>query len=180
MVGDLDPEVGETEPERTIPRCAFGVWIPEERQLLCGFNGLVRMIDPVTGAEQGIRNRNPDGSPGSAIVGSTFRLVEGRYLVYLSLDGDLRAAPYDRKARLAGRCVTLLSGVRREAFGAAQYDLSATGTLVYAPGVNAEIGRLVRLRPGGTAEPLPIEPNAILRYDLSRDGRRLAVVLQLP
>jgi serine/threonine-protein kinase len=176
----LDPEVGETEPERTIPRCAFGVWIPEERQLLCGFNGLVRMIDPVTGAEQGIRNRNPDGSPGSAIVGSTFRLVEGRYLVYLSLDGDLRAAPYDRKARLAGRSVTLLSGVRREAFGAAQYDVSATGTLVYAPGVNAEIGRLVRLRPGGTAEPLPIEPNAILRYDLSRDGRRLAVVLQLP
>jgi hypothetical protein len=176
----LDPEVGETEPERIIPRCIFGVWVPEERQLLCGFNGLVRMIDPATGAEQAIRNRNSDGSPGSAIVGSTFRLVESRYLVYLSLDGDLRAAPYDRKARLAGRSVTLLSGVRREAFGAAQYDLSSTGTLVYAPGVNAEIGRLVRLGPGGTPEPLPIPPGAIARYDLTRDRRRLAVVLQLP
>jgi hypothetical protein len=137
-------------------------------------------MDPATGTEEVIRNRNPDGSSGNAIVGSTFRLVEGKYLVYLSLDGDLRAATYDRKTRLAGRSVTLVSGVRREAFGSAQYDLSATGTLVYAPGVNAEIGRLVRLRAGGTPEPLPITPGAILRFDLSRDGRRLSVVLQLP
>jgi hypothetical protein len=166
----LDPEVGEAGPERTIPRCLFGDWIPEDGRLLCGFNGIVRVVDPATGTEELVRTRNPDGSPGSAVGGSTFRLVDGRYLVYISLDGELRAAPYDRDTHLTGRSVTLVSGVRREAFGAAQYDLSANGTLVYAPGVNAEIGRLVRSRQGGPPEPLAIAPGAILRWDLRSYG----------
>jgi hypothetical protein len=104
-------------------------------------------------------------------------VVEGRYLTYISPDGDLRAATYDRKQHLAGRSVSLLGGIRREAVGEAQYDLTAHGMLVYAPGVDASVGRIVQLTRGGTPQPLPIDPAAFQRFDLSRDRRWLAAVV---
>jgi hypothetical protein len=176
----LDPEVGEVTTPRTIPRCVDGTWLDEQQRLLCIFNGMASIFDPETGQQVQIRSRNPDGSPGSSVVGSSFRVVDRKYLVYLSTEGDLRATTYDAETHLTGRGVTLLTGVRREAFGAGQFALTATGTLVYVVGTNAEIGRLVRLVRGGTPEPLPIEPGAILRFDLTPDRRWLAVVVQLP
>ena len=105
--------------------------------------------------------------------------MQGDYLVYVSPDGDLRAAPYDRKRHLAGRSVTLQSGVRREGAGDAQFDLSAEGTLVYAPGADATVGHLVRLSRRGAPVPFPIDSAAFQRFDLSRDGRWLAAVVQV-
>ncbi len=173
----LDPEVGQTRM-KDIPRCIFGHWIPEDRQLVCSFNGTATVVEPESGKSWTIHAARPDGSPGSPIVGSAFRVVDGRYLVYLSADGELRAAPYDRASYLAGRSVVLVTGIRREAIGDGQYDLTRSGTLVFAPGVNAEVGRLVRLRRGGVPEPLPVEPAAYQRWDLSRDGRWLAAAVQ--
>ena len=105
-------------------------------------------------------------------------MVDGAYVLYMSVNGELRAAPYDRKRHLAGRSVTLNAGVRSEALGDAQIDLAPNGTLVFAPGVNAVVGRIVRLRPGHAPEPLPTEAAAFQRYDLSRDGRWLAAAVQ--
>jgi hypothetical protein len=104
--------------------------------------------------------------------------VNNRYLVYLAVDGSLLAARYDPATHVALRSVTLLAGVRREAIGEAQYDLSADGTLLYAPGADATIGRLVSLRAGGTPQPLPVETADFQRYDLSRDRRWLAAAVQ--
>jgi len=173
----VDPEGGQTQV-KGIPACRFGQWTPEARQLICTVNGTGSVVDPASGGQWTIRARNPDGSPGTPVSGSAFRLVEGHYLAYVSVEGDLRAAPYDRGSHLAGRSVTLVPGVRREALGDAQYDLAGDGVLVYAPGANAEVGRLVQLRRGGTPEPLPLEAAAFLRYDRSRDGRWLAAVVQ--
>jgi len=173
----LDPEAG-AQKSVTIGRCSLATWIPEQRQLLCQWNEEATAFDPASGQRWPVRVARPDGSAGGLLVGSGFRVVEGRYIVYLSSEGDLRAAPYDGTRHLAGRSVTLEGGVRRETVGDAQYDLSAEGTLVYAPGADATVGRLVRLARGGSPVALPAAAAAFQRYDLSRDRRWLSAVVQ--
>jgi tRNA A-37 threonylcarbamoyl transferase component Bud32 len=173
----LDP--GGSQRPRSSPAGAslgFGHWIPEDRQVISSRNGTALIIDPETGETWPVRSTLPDGSPGSVLAGSAFRIVEGAFLVYIS-DGDLRAATYDRARHLAGRPVTLVSGIRRESVGAAQFDITANGALVYAPGADATVGRIVRLLPGRPPEPLPLDSAEIQRFDLSPDRRWLAIVV---
>ena len=73
-----------------------------------------------------------------------------------------------------------MGGIRLESIGTAQYDVDSVGTLIYAPGGNAETGQLVRLQAGGSPTPLQVPPGAYQRWDLSRDGRSLATVTQAP
>ena len=80
--------------------------------------------------------------------------------------------------RLAYRPVTMLDGVRREALGEGQLDIASNGTLVYAPGLDATIGRLVTLHPGGAPQPLPMESGDFQRFDLSHDRRWVAASVQ--
>jgi serine/threonine-protein kinase len=173
----LDREGGGAQT-RTIARCALGQWIPEFKQLLCSYNRTAMLFDPESGKRWTLRAALPDGSPGGLLAGSAFRVVDGHYLVYLAVDGSLLAARYDPATHLAQRSVTLLTGVRREAVGEAQYDLAANGTLLYAPGVDATVGRMVSLHPGGPPQPLPVETADFQRYDLSRDRRWLAAAVQ--
>ena len=169
---------GSSAQTRSIPRCVLAQWVPEQKQLLCSYNRTALLFDPESGKQWSLRAALPDGSPGSPLTGSAFRIVNNRYLVYLAVDGSLLAARYDPATHVALRSVTLLAGVRREAIGEAQYDLSADGTLLYAPGADASIGRMVSLRAGGTPQPLPVETADFQRYDLSRDRRWLAAAVQ--
>jgi hypothetical protein len=69
--------------------------------------------------------------------------------------------------------------VRRQPYtGAGQFTFSANGTLVYAEGVNGDVGHLVRWNGSGDPEPLPLEPDMYLRFDLTPDGRHLAAVVE--
>jgi serine/threonine-protein kinase len=114
----------------------------------------------------------------SLLYGSDVRLVGAEYLTYLSLDGQLRAASFDAESMIVGRSATLQPGVRREAVtGAGQYAVTASGTLVFTPGDNAEVGHLVKADGRGRVDTLPIPPAAFQRFDLSRDGRQLAAVV---
>ena len=73
----------------------------------------------------------------------------------------------------------MLTGVRRQPYsGAGQYSVSASGTLVYAEGVNGDVGRLVQWNEGGDPTPLPIEPAMFLRYDLAPDEQSIAAVVE--
>jgi serine/threonine-protein kinase len=173
----LDPE-GSQRPRssRTRASLGFGHWIPEDRQVISSRNGTALVIDPETDETWPVRSTLPDGSPGSVLAGSGFRVVQGAYLVYIA-DGDLRAATYDRARHLAGRPVTMVGGIRRESVGAAQFDLTADGALVYAPGADATVGRIVRLRSGAAPEALPLDSAEIQRFDLSPDRRWLAAVV---
>jgi hypothetical protein len=152
--------------------------VAELQQMLCSYNGTALLFDPESGERWTLRAAQSDGSPGGLLAGSAFRVVDRRYLIYVSADGSLLAARYDPTTHMAYRSVTLLAGVRREAVGEAQFDLAANGTLLYAPGVDASIGRMVSLRPGGTPQPLPVETANFQRYDLSRDRRWLAAAVQ--
>ena len=173
----LDPE-GGTSRSKPIPRCVGGKWDPDARQLVCSFNRTALLVDPESGARAVIHAVSPDGSPGGALEGTAFRVVDKTYLVYASPDGMLVAARYDPGARLAQRPVMMLGGVRREAIGETQYDIAANGTLVYAPGVDATLGRLVVMHPGSAPQLLLSELADYQRYDLSRNRRWFAAAVQ--
>jgi serine/threonine protein kinase len=173
----IDPEVGQTR-NKAVARCIFGRWIPEEKRLICRVNGFGVVVDPETGQGWTLHATAADGGDGPPVAGSGFRVVGGDLLVYISMDGELRAASYDARAHRIGRPVPLLKGVRAEALGDAQYDITDDGTLVYAPGLNAEMGHIVRLRPGAPAQMLSTDRAAYQRFDLSPDRRWLAAVVQ--
>jgi serine/threonine-protein kinase len=111
------------------------------------------------------------------VIGTHFRLLDDDLVAFVSSDGALLGAMADLPRRQLGRPVSLIRGLRREGFHApGQYDVSSTGTLAFVPGANAEVGRFARLTPGGSPVLLPIPPGAYHRFDVSADGRRLAVV----
>jgi eukaryotic-like serine/threonine-protein kinase len=170
---------GGGEPrERAVARCPLGVWTASLDQLLCSFNGSAQVINLQTDITHEVRIVQSDGTRGGPLAGSEFRLIDGRYLVFISPDGVLSGARYDPVTHLAQRPVALVSGVRREAIGQAQFDVAANGTLIYAPGIDASVGRLVRHAPGTMPQPLPIGAANFHRFDMSRDGRWLAAVVQ--
>ncbi|MEO8140068.1 MAG: protein kinase, partial [Gemmatimonadota bacterium] len=175
----LDPGGGAPR-SKPIPRCSFGENVPGTSLLICSYNRSALVIDPDSGTRWAIRSARPDGKAGSLLAGSAFRVVDQHYLVYLAVDGTLTAARYDPATRLAGRAVSLLGGLRREGIGEGQFDFTTDGSLLFAPGVDATIGRIVSLKPGGTPQLLPVEGADFQRYDLSRDRRWLAASVQGP
>jgi len=173
----LDAQTGEVE-QHPIARCIDGRWFAEEQQLICALGLIGRLIDPKTGAAALIESRGGEGAAPTVVAGTAFRIIDGKYLVYTAPEGDLRGAPYDRVTHQIGRSVSLVNGIRRESIGTAQFDVNATGMLIYAPGGNGGIGRLVHLGPDGIIKPLPMPPASYARWDLSRDRRYLAAVSQ--
>ena len=180
----LDAEVGASEaPGMTAAlkaRCYFGRWVASQQRLLCAQGeGVFEEIK--TGTTRAIRARNADGTSGSTVVtGQEFQIVDDRYVVYLGVDGDVRAAPYDPRTDLIGRSVSLLSGIKADAAGAGQMGLTSNGMLVFAPGTATSDVRMVVLHPGKEPQPLAIERAHFLRFDLTRDGHRLAAVVITP
>jgi serine/threonine-protein kinase len=176
----LDPGTG---PGRSVAMsyCVMPEML-NETDVLCGggankFATVVGLSPP--NRKRFIRRANAAaGTP--LLLGADFRVVDDTYLVYMGLDGTISATKFtNRDSLTVGRSVSLVSLARRTAYtGGGQFDLTRDGTLVYVPGVNAEVGRLVRRASGGTAVPLPIDAAAFLRFTPSPDGQRLAAVVQ--
>ncbi len=174
----LDPELGVTEDLPTPgARCVWGQWLASERKLLCSYNETATLVDPVSGNLLPLTTTGEDGKAGRVVSGSAFRLIDGAYMLYLSLDGTLRGASYDARTRQLGRAVSLVRGVSRDVGGVAQFELSTNGLLGYAPAGAERMAAMVVRREGADAVPLPMEHGPFLRFDLSRDGKRLAAVV---
>ena len=112
------------------------------------------------------------------------------HLVYVR-GAMLMAVPFDLPSlTVTGTPVALLDGVlvasggKRPALstGAAQFDLAAGGTLVYATGGSypEEPNRLAWADRTGRVEPLETPPGTYTRPRLSPDGRRVVVTQQSP
>jgi eukaryotic-like serine/threonine-protein kinase len=163
--------------ELAITYCVNPQLIGNDR-VLCGggadnFAFVVSLDQP----EVKIPIRQASGSP--VLVGSHFRIIDGRYLVYMSVDGTLMGTRINVSSLSVGRSVPLVAMVRRSGYsGVGQFDIADNGTLSYIPGINVDIGRLVRVTRDGRTIVLPIEPAAFLRFSVSPDGRRLAAVSQ--
>ncbi len=180
MLRFIDPGTG---PERSV---AMGYCVmPElltETDVLCGGGAnrfaTVVSLSPRT-AKRFIRRVNAAAGP-PLLLGADFRVIDDRYVVYMGLDGTISATKFtNRDSLIVGRSVSLVSLARRTAYtGGGQFDLTRDGALVYVPGVNAEIGRVVRRPNGGPAAPLAMDPAAFLRFTPSPDGQRLAAVVQ--
>jgi hypothetical protein len=174
----IDPD-GGTARSREIPRCLLGRWEPSLRLLICNAFRSATLVDPETGQRWPIRSVRPDGSTGPVLSGSAFRIVGDRYLVYVAPDGILHGARYDPATHLVRWSVPLVEGIRREGLGEGQFDIALDGLLVYGPGADASIGRLVILRPGAAPVPLPVPPADFQRFDLSPDRRWLAAAVEV-
>jgi Tol biopolymer transport system component/tRNA A-37 threonylcarbamoyl transferase component Bud32 len=95
--------------------------------------------------------------------------------------GSLMAVPFDpQRLEVMGTGVPVVEGLLQSPIsGAAQYSISATGSLVYIPGgVQATQSRLVWVSRNGAEQPLVAPAHAYLTPRLSPDGRRVAVSIQ--
>jgi eukaryotic-like serine/threonine-protein kinase len=107
------------------------------------------------------------------------RYAPSGHLVYAE-GGTLMAVPFDpQRFAVTGAAVPVVEGVLQSSFGAAQYNFSATGSLVYIPGgVQAAELKLVWVNRNGAERPLAAPARPYIYPRLSPDGRRVAVAIQ--
>ena len=111
--------------------------------------------------------------------GTYARYVRNGQLVYASA-GTLMAVPFDlARLETTGKPIPVAQGVSLTTEGAAQFDVSQTGSLVYLPGdVQGTGRRLFWVDRGGTEHPLDAPPRNYLSPRISPDGQRVAVAVQ--
>jgi eukaryotic-like serine/threonine-protein kinase len=175
----FDP-AGGPSTHQAIGYCVMPSLLPDGTRLLCGGGGAMSARLVGVGDSTGLDARMLTGAiaDSTRVIGSHFRLIDGRYLVWLSRTGDLLAASLDLHGRRVGRAVRMVSGIaRREYSGAGAYQVSSSGTLVYAQGVNRAIGHLVSMDER-SMDTLKVGRDAFLKFLLSPDGRRLAAVVE--
>jgi eukaryotic-like serine/threonine-protein kinase len=178
----IDPETSEAIRSIDTGYCIGHEVLADSELALCGGGGdryasVVGLVD--LHLSRHLSRTIADGEEKLPLRGSDFRLVDGKYLVYVSIDGDLRATSVDMERMTVGPPVTITPGIRTASYtGFGAYDLTGDGTLVYASGPPANIGQLMKADPDGSIHALPIPPGAFLRFDVSSDGRRLVAVLE--
>jgi eukaryotic-like serine/threonine-protein kinase len=103
------------------------------------------------------------------------RLTSNGYLIF-GRSGRVFAAKFDAERQTVGEPVPVASGVRMHAlYPYLQLAVSATGVLVYAPGGDVAVAAPAWVSRQGQTEFLPIEPRVYGMFDLSDDGRLLAI-----
>jgi eukaryotic-like serine/threonine-protein kinase len=112
--------------------------------------------------------------------GTQPRYARSGHLIY-ALGGNLMAVPFDTdRLEVTGPAVPAVENVLQSAkFGAAQYSVSATGSLAYVPGgIETIRSRLVWVSRTGAEQPLTSAEHAYSYPRLSPDGRQVVVVIQ--
>ena len=107
------------------------------------------------------------------------RYASSGHLVYAQ-GGTLMAAPFDvQRLAITGAAVPVVDGVLQSTLsGAAEYGISATGSLVYVSGgLRASQSRLVWVNRNGAEQPLAAPAHAYNCPRISPDGRRVAVAI---
>jgi serine/threonine-protein kinase len=104
------------------------------------------------------------------------RLTSSGYLVF-GRSGRVFAARFDpTQQAIVGDPVPVATGVRMHAlYPHLQLAMSSTGLMVYVPGGDIAVAGLAWVDRQNRSEFLPIEPGVYGMFDLSDDGRRLAI-----
>jgi Tol biopolymer transport system component len=115
------------------------------------------------------------------VTGSDARYLPTGHLLY-TVRGVVLAVPFDpARQQILGAAVPVIDGVRRAlngTSGATQYDLSASGSLIYISGPAEGPGRqrvLVTGDRAGNLTPLDAAPGSYERVRTSPDGARLVM-----
>ena len=106
------------------------------------------------------------------LVGGAPRVV-GNRLYWLERDVVLSATIDIEAARLTSEPTPVVSGVRGDLFGAADFDVADDGTLVFVAGADPAIGYLAWLDPAGRVDTLALPPANYTGFDVSASGRSL-------
>jgi len=112
--------------------------------------------------------------------GTQPRYAPSGHLVYAQR-GSLMAVPFDpQRLAVTGSAAPVVEDVLQSInTGAAQYSISATGSLVYIPGgIQAAQRTLVWVDRKGIEQALPVSPRPYRYPRLSPDGRRVAVTIE--
>jgi serine/threonine-protein kinase len=112
------------------------------------------------------------GDSSAGIVGGAPRVVGSR-LYWLANDVVVSAGFDAEGARLTSEPIPVVSGVRGDLFGAADFDVSDDGTVVFVAGRDPSIGHLAWLAPNGRVDTLAVPPANYVGFDISPDGRSL-------
>jgi serine/threonine-protein kinase len=172
----FDPERGGST-SLVMRYCESQAPIPGTDRVLCGGGGLKWGYQVVLG-DSVLEERLWHAEDSTRVFGSSFQVLEGRYLTYVSIGADLLAAPVDLASGRVGGAVRMASGLGLADYtGNASYAIAASGTLVYAQGDNRSIGNLVRVRETGI-DTLPVGRDAFVTFEYSPDARRLAAVVE--
>ncbi len=123
--------------------------------------------------------RVPDGRITPLMEGSRARYARNGQLLYATADGKLWAVPFDQDAlTLAGTPALVSDAIPSTMVGPVDFDVSASGTLVYAVDDATESRELVWVARNGQSEPVDATWNAAFGSPtLSPDGAYLAVAL---
>ena len=112
---------------------------------------------------------------GVGAEGFELAYVDPGYLIYV-LGSTLHAARFDWEAgAITSPFVPVLTGLRAEAFGQGQWDVSSDGTLVYAPGGSTAFPPVAWAWPDGRLQQLELPARVRGTFELSPDGSRLAI-----
>ena len=107
--------------------------------------------------------------------GRDARYLPTGHLIY-SREGTLFAAPFDMaRLEVAGDPVAMVQDVAGLTFGAVQFDVSLTGSLIYVPATSRALRSLVWVDREGREEPLDAPQRAYQYLDVSADGERVAL-----
>jgi len=111
-----------------------------------------------------------------SVVGYEPRIVAGKYLVF-TRSGNLMGAPIDiRRRKILAEPVVVAEGIATDSMmGVAQFAVSESGVIVYAPGADRGLGKLVAVDRSGRVQDLRAPERNYGALSLSPDGTRLAV-----
>jgi len=124
-------------------------------------DGVTRRIRPFAASDTSA------GFPGSAPKAA------GGRLYWLTRDVVLSALFDAEGARLTSEPTPVVSGVRGDLLGAADFDVADDGTVVFVAGADPAIGPLAWLDRQGRVDTLALPPADYQGFDISPDGRSL-------
>jgi serine/threonine-protein kinase len=94
-------------------------------------------------------------------------------------DGVLWALPFDdRKLKPKGHPILVTDQVQMEQQGAAQFDITQDGTVLFVRGGDANEATLVLVDKAGSTQDLGLPPHRFGEFQLSPDGKQLAVIIR--
>lgn len=115
------------------------------------------------------------------LYGTNPRYLESGHIAYFAVNGALMVLPFDvAQGKATGPPAEVLQGVRVEAeAGGAQIAVARNGTVVYARGESARAGAFVWVdHTTGRIDTLPLPKGEYGGFDLSPDGRQVAVTVR--
>jgi dipeptidyl aminopeptidase/acylaminoacyl peptidase len=116
-------------------------------------------------------------TPKFVVAGFGARYAATGHLLY-AVHGRLMAVPWDRsRIEVTGPAVSLFEDLRTANYGVAQFTLAQDGTLIYASGRPQLMTSFVWVDRKGKTRPLGLPEGLYSAFDISPDGRRLALAV---